>query len=517
MAYAYDNNGNIETLTDANGTITREYDALNRIKKYTDTQGNVLLYDYDTVGNLEVVTYPDNRTVIYGYDDADQLIKVTDWDNRVTEYGYDKNGRLISTLRPNGTLLTRTYDDAGQLEQQQDIVVATNEVISQFNFSYDKAGNIIQELVVPQPKPPQLTLPTSMTYDMGNLLKTYNEQLVEFDADGNIVFGPLNGNIEQFEFDSRNRLVNAGGTVYQYDAENQRVGVDDTRYVVNSMPALSQVLVQTKGNGEVTYYIYGLGLIGEARTGNYFSYHFDYRGSTVALSDGSGQVVERFQYSPYGLLMYGDSSATPFLFNGMYGVMSDANGLYYMRARFYSSEIRRFVNRDILIGNVAEGQTLNRFAFVTGRPVSFIDPLGLTNWWFLGGRVKNGSSRVIIAVQWGDGEAVYLLHPGESSNPLIDIDYLIDYVNGKVQITKIRGMSYVLIKENGFWEMINSYDLLKDFLKTKKKFPRPMKKKYIPHFYNDVILDSIEHLIKYYSILDYCPIPSDLPPIYLIK
>jgi len=32
---------------------------------------------------------------------------------------------------------------------------------------------------------------------------------------------------------------------------------------------------------------------------------------------------------------------------------------------------------DVLLGSVEEGQTLNRFAFVTGRPVSLVDPFGL--------------------------------------------------------------------------------------------------------------------------------------------
>jgi len=124
-------------------------------------------------------------------------------------------------------------------------------------------------------------------------------------------------------------------------------------------------------------YFYGLGLVGEEVDGKYTSYHFDYRGSTVALTNETGNVVERFQYSPYGLLLNGDFSVTPFLFNGMYGVMTDENGLYYMRARFYSPEIKRFVNQDVLLGNVAKGQTLNRFAFVTGNPINFIDPFGL--------------------------------------------------------------------------------------------------------------------------------------------
>jgi RHS repeat-associated protein len=131
--------------------------------------------------------------------------------------------------------------------------------------------------------------------------------------------------------------------------------------VVNSQPALSQVLVK-EDNGQKTFYVYGLGLIGQESNGEYLTYHFYFRGSTIALTDEPGQVSERFQYSPYGLRISGDASTTPFLFNGMYGVMTDSNGLYYMRARFYSPEIRRFVNQDILLGRAAEGQTLNRYA-----------------------------------------------------------------------------------------------------------------------------------------------------------
>jgi RHS repeat-associated protein len=272
--------------------------------------------------------------------------------------------------------MTRVYNEAGQLKQQKDIVTATAEVISQFDFSYDKAGNITQELVIPPPQPPQFTIPTNMTYGVANRLATYNEFAIQFDADGNMTRGPLSGEMADFIFDSRNRLQNVGGTVYHYDAENQRIGINQTRYVINSQPVLSQVLVRTKGNGEVTYYVYGLGLIGEARAGNYFSYHYDLRGSTIALTNEIGQVVERFQYSPYGLLMYGDASRTPFLFNGMYGVMSDSNGLYYMRARFYSPEMRKFVNQDIVLGKITNGQSLNQFAYVNGNPVSYVDPEG---------------------------------------------------------------------------------------------------------------------------------------------
>jgi len=374
--YGYDKNGNVLTITDDNGTISREYDALNRVIKYTDSQGNTLHYAYNEVGNLVTLTYPDNRQVHYDYDDANQLIQITDWAQRETHYEWDDNGRLIKETRPNGTVMTRRYDKAGQLLQQQD-VSASGEVIAQFEFSYDPVGNITNE--TPALKPPLVD--ATLTYTDANQLDTYNGQAVQFDADGNMIKGPLNGAMQPFQFDSRNRLYQIADTRYVYNAENQRIAVKNqgkiTHYVINPQAALSQVLVKTAPDGTATYYVYGLGLIGEETNGAYQAYHYDLRGSTVALTDASGTVVDRYQYSAFAQLVnHEGSSDTPFLYNGRDGVMSDTNGLYYMRARYYSPEIRRFVNQDVLLGNVADGQSLNRYAYVTGNPVSYVDPFG---------------------------------------------------------------------------------------------------------------------------------------------
>jgi len=164
---------------------------------------------------------------------------------------------LLKTLRPNETQQLRSYDVKGQLLQQRDILNQT--VITQFDYRYDAVGNILEETKQPTNIVPNLQL--EMTYAPANQLATVNQQTVELDADGNMVNGILNGQFTSFSFDSRNRLIQVGDTTYRYDAENQRIAVNNTQYVVNSQPNLSQVLVRTKGNGEVTYYVYGLGLI----------------------------------------------------------------------------------------------------------------------------------------------------------------------------------------------------------------------------------------------------------------
>ncbi|MDU9048120.1 MAG: RHS repeat-associated core domain-containing protein [Candidatus Electrothrix sp. Rat3] len=371
--FTYDANSNVLTVSDADGTSSREYDALDRVSKYTDSRGNVIRYAYDAVGNLSSLTYPDGKAVQYSYDAADRLVSVTDWNNRTTSYAYDKEGRLILTTRPNGSTVTRVYNEAGQLVQQKDIK-AGGEVIVQYDYSYDKVGNIVEEKATPTPEPVAIS-PAKMTYGPANQLASYNGLAVQHDADGNMVQGPLNGKPASFVFDSRNRLRQVGSTVYTYDAENQRIaaaeGSAKTQYIVNPNASLSQVLVREDQDGTKTYYVYGIGLIGQEKNGAYRSFHYDFRGSTVAMTDEVGKITHQYVYTAYGTVNAVQEEAfNPFRYVGQYGVMYEVNGLYYMRARYYQPELRRFLGEDPIWNK-------NLFAYVEGNPLVGIDPSGL--------------------------------------------------------------------------------------------------------------------------------------------
>ena len=138
------------------------------------------------------------------------------------------------------------------------------------------------------------------------------------------------------------------------------------------------MLMRTVGT-TVTKYVYGLGLISEETNNTVKVYHFDYRGSTVAITDVNGNISDTFEYDTYGLIVNRTgTSDIIFCYNGRDGVVTDKNGLFYMRARYYSPDMRRFVNADILHGKISDSTSLNRYSYVNGNPVSFVDPFGLS-------------------------------------------------------------------------------------------------------------------------------------------
>ncbi len=128
-------------------------------------------------------------------------------------------------------------------------------------------------------------------------------------------------------------------------------------------------------------------------TTNTAFYHYDCRGSTIALTSANGTITDWIEYSSYGRTAYRlGTNDTPFLFNGQFGVQTDPNGLLYMRARYYNPYICRFINADP--SGFAGG--LNFYAFCNDNPISLEDPFGLWTW----GQVGSG------ALHFGEGVVV---------------------------------------------------------------------------------------------------------------
>jgi len=99
-------------------------------------------------------------------------------------------------------------------------------------------------------------------------------------------------------------------------------------------------------------------------------HHLDGLGSTVALTDSAGVVLERYAYTPFGV---GESNtgSTPWRFTGRR--LDPDTGLYHLRARDYAPLVGRFVQPDPI--GMAGG--LNLYAYVGNDPLNATDPSGL--------------------------------------------------------------------------------------------------------------------------------------------
>jgi RHS repeat-associated protein len=161
--YAYDANGNLETLTDPNGNKTKyvydadneltkieepqgtatesEYNSMGQIKSETDGNKHITKYErnllgevtevidpkerkttkeYDAAGNLKSMTDAAKRTTTYTYDPANRLenISYSDGKTHTVEYEYSKDGKLTKMIDGSGTT-KYTYDKLDRLTETE--------------------------------------------------------------------------------------------------------------------------------------------------------------------------------------------------------------------------------------------------------------------------------------------------------------------------------------------------------------------------------------------------------------
>ena len=152
------------------------------------------------------------------------------------------------------------------------------------------------------------------------------------------------------------------------------------KYAYDCSGGRSRLVWTSDHNLKVTSYYYGAeGLLWSRCNGEYQVYHYDYRGSVVAVTDIDGNVTDTLKYDAYGsTIERTGESALIFGYNGQYGVLTDPNGLLYMRTRFYNPQLKRFMNADVIDGSIADSTSLNLYTYVNGNPISFVDPFGMS-------------------------------------------------------------------------------------------------------------------------------------------
>ena len=384
IGFTYDAQGRPLTVTEGSSSLARTFDPFGRVKTYTDSRGDTVTYRYFANGLLKRLVYPGSpaRAIDYTYDELNRLATVVDWSGRTTVFTYRADGLLTQLRRPNGSTRELTYDLAGQLLRIEERK-PSGEIHTFLHFGFDAGGRIAWRSELPRPTVSPAEPLAPMTYDEDNRLATWSGQAIGNDDDGNMTRGPLaSGELGDYMYDARSRLVSADSVTSAYDAEGNRIAQTSadgtTQYTIDPHGGpLPQVLVRERPDGSQVLYVHAGGVLlyeVEAATDAPRYYHGDQVGNTVALSDAAGAITDRIAYTPYGSIVHRTgTSDTPYLFGGLLGCATDSNGLVHMRARFYHPKLARFLNADP--SGFAGGT--NWYAYASGNPVALSDPSGL--------------------------------------------------------------------------------------------------------------------------------------------
>ena len=425
FTYAYDSVGNLTNATywnpqsSAYETNRLQYDPFtDRLTRIEYPGGRFFTFDYDAAGRRTRRADQDGHLTAYLYDTLGRLDRMTNGLGQlIVDYDYDAAGRLSRKTLGNGVFTTYGYNSAGQITNLVNYRADTN-ILSRFAYTYDAAGR----------RDSMTTLAGKETYGydaLGQLTRvTYpNSRVVTYayDAVGNRTLVSDNGTNTLYAANQLNQYTSAGaatygydldgnltnkteaavGTTYTYDMENRLIGVatpadtwtytydafgnriatthngQTTRYVVDPT-GLGNVAAEYDGGGSLlARYEHGFGLLSRSdAAGNPAFYTFSAIGHTSELTDHAGAMANSYSYDPFGQsLAKSETIANPFEFVGEFGVMNDANGLMFMRARYYESSLGKFLTADPL--GILAGPNL--YAYSGNNAVQMRDASGLSS------------------------------------------------------------------------------------------------------------------------------------------
>ena len=359
------------------GKTTVTYDGLGRVAQTTVKAGNYTTNTNYTYTAGATLSDASGKTSTSGLV-ASLTLAAGSWSYPYT-YTYDANGNITKVVQ-SGVTTSYTYDALGQLTRVDD-----GHENATWLYTYDQGGNILTKkkyaLGVSSGTPVE-----SKTFTYGNSswkdqLTAVNGVAITYDAIGN----PLNDGTWSYTWSNGRQLT-------------RMTSVDkDVRFVYNE----NGLRVQKRVDGVATnYYLHGKNVVHMTRgsdelhffydaqnkpavvvyNGTAYAYLKNLQGDIVAILNGSGNAVVSYVYDAWGrpVSKTGSMASTlgtlnPFRYRSY--VYDEETGLYYLRSRYYNPTVCRFINEDILVGNINLLST-NMFTYCLNRPVLFVDRAG---------------------------------------------------------------------------------------------------------------------------------------------
>ena len=340
----------------------------------------------------------------------------TDIENH--SYGYDEMGRITTAAATGGNCAYYTYDQYGQLVQEDNMALDRT-----FVYQYNDNGNIVNAYAYnyTQEGTPS---GTPLTDDAFGYSTTYPDRLTSFN-NTTIAYNAMgcptsydgkSATWTKGKLSSLSSGTLASGTsnyTYTYNAFGQRVARNYS-YLAGTSGLTQLQTGQVTSYSKKYYYDHAGRLLAETSVKNRYNetalaeqivylydessivgmeyttggtsklYYFqrNLQGDVTALYDTDGALVAKYLYDAWGnCTISGETTntavanANPIRYRGYY--FDSDTGLCYCNARYYSPKWRRFISPDDTAYLDPESVNgLNLYCYCNNDPVNYKDPTG---------------------------------------------------------------------------------------------------------------------------------------------
>ncbi|HLD35531.1 MAG TPA: DUF6531 domain-containing protein, partial [Planctomycetota bacterium] len=361
--FGYDGLSRMTSATNDYSTDSMNYDTLSRMTGETQKIGSqsvkTVASGYDNVGNRTQLTYPSGKIVNIVSDELNRISQIKDSSaNIIAQYTYAGPYRVTQRDYLNGTKLAVTYDANRRITGLEHSISGT--AIAGFAYAYDKENNKLFEKRIHDSNKgdafvydsiyrltgvkygvPNLNAATDYAdytdyekkeeFDLDGIgnrtqVRTQNAELITQDysvnnlnqytqISGTGLAYDLNGNLKDdgtnlYYFDYLNRLAevkrksdNVSIVVFAYDALGRRIQKFNNLQAatLNYYSDRGIVIEERDGNDAlIATYVNGNGILTMEKNSQTYYSHANTMGSVYAVTDNSGDVVERYKYAGYG-------------------------------------------------------------------------------------------------------------------------------------------------------------------------------------------------------------------------
>jgi RHS repeat-associated protein len=391
VKYEYNGDGDRTKMVDGTGTVTYEYEKLDRLTETKDGHGNVVQYEYNLANEPTKITYPNGKAVTRAYDNDGRFSGTTDWLEHTTKFGYDPDSDLATTTFPTSTSDTDSYAYNDADEMNEDVMKRGTEILGSLVYTRNEDGLATKATTkdLPGESKPAFTYDensrltegagTPYKYDAANNVTTINKDTYAYNSADELEneklktatvstytynevgerakTAPASGPATTYGYDQTGNLtsvnrpkegeVTAIEDAYAYNGEGLRTSQTISGTTVYFAWDVAEGLPLILNDGTYSY-IYGPGdLAVEQISGeNHVQYlHHDQQGSTRLLTGETGKTEGAYTYTPYGgIEEHTGTGITPLRYDGQY--TNSETGLIYLRAREYDPATGQFMNVD---------------------------------------------------------------------------------------------------------------------------------------------------------------------------